>query len=181
VEQNLTNEIILILQKGDLHPRAIAQGLGTNHMTVTRKLRELAEENCVDRRTEGKNTVYFLKKSIEAKNAVMTAEIYKQSRVLAQYPVLRGIFSTIQAREDIPLALLFGSYAKGTATKESDIDIYIETLNPNNKKDLEQRNSSISIKIGEFDIHDLLVREILKDHVIIRGVERYYDKTGIPA
>ena len=178
VEQNLTNEIVALLQQANLHPRGLAEKLQTNHMTVARKLRHLVDENIADYRTEGKNNVYFLKKSIEGRNAAMIAEVYKQSRIVSTYPVLRGIFQEVQEMREIPLALLYGSYAKGLPTKDSDIDIYIETLNSTLKKQLEQRHSLLSVKIGEFDPKSLLIREIIKDHVIIKGVEVYFDKTG---
>jgi predicted nucleotidyltransferase len=178
VEQNLTNEIVAVLLQTDLHPRGIAEKLQTNHMTIARKLHNLVDENSADYRTEGKNTVYFLKKSIEGRNAAMIAELYKQSRIVSTYPVLRGIFKAVQEMPDIPLALLYGSYAKGLPTKDSDIDIYIETLNSNVKKQLEQRHSLLSVKIGEFDPKNLLIREIIKDHIIIKGMEVYFDKTG---
>lgn len=181
VEQNLSNEIVGLLMKGDLHPRGIAEKLGTNHMTVSRKLRDLVEENIVDSRTEGKNKVYFLKKSIEGRNAVMITEIYKQSRVLRHYPVLRGVFRSVQEMPEISLALLFGSYAKGLAAKESDIDIYVETPDSSVRRQLEQKHSSLSVKIGKFDTGSMVIREIMKDHVIIKGVEIYFDKTGLPA
>jgi hypothetical protein len=29
-----------------------------------------------------------------------------------------------------------------------------------------------------FDTKDLLIREMMKDHIIIKGVEAYYEKTG---
>jgi hypothetical protein len=34
------------------------------------------------------------------------------------------------------------------------------------------------VKIGEFDTRNLLIREIMKDHIIIREVEMYFDRTG---
>ncbi len=178
VEQNLTNEIVAVLLKGDLHTRAIAERLASNHATVLRKLRDLTEDNIVDFRAEGKNKVYSLKKSIEGRNAAMIAEMYKQSLAVSRYPVLRGIIRAVQEMPDIPLAILYGSYAKGLATKGSDIDLFVDTLDATVKKQLEQRHSSLSVKIGDFDVKNLLVREIIKDHVIIRGVEVYFDKTG---
>jgi predicted nucleotidyltransferase len=178
VEQNLTNEIVALLLNEDLHPRAIAERLKSNHATVLRKLRDLKSDNIVDFRPEGKNKVYFLKNSIEARNAAIIAEMYRQSLTVDRYPALRGIFRAVQEMPEIPLALLFGSYAKGLATKESDIDLFAETLSAAAKKQLEQRHSSLSVKIGNFDPDDLLIREIIKDHVIIKGVEAYFDKTG---
>jgi predicted nucleotidyltransferase len=178
VEQNLTNGIVALLLKEALHTRAIAEQLRSNHATVLRKLRNLTEENIVDFRIEGKNKVFTLKRTIEGRNAAMTAEIYKQSSVVSRYPVLRGIVQTIQEMPEIPLAILYGSYAKGCATKESDIDIYIETTDSQKKKQLKQRHSLVSVKVGVFDPKNLLIREMMKDHVIIRGVEVYFDKTG---
>jgi hypothetical protein len=43
---------------------------------------------------------------------------------------------------------------------------------------LEQRHSLLSVKILEFDPQNLLIREIIKDHVIIKGLEVYSDRTG---
>ena len=56
--------------------------------------------------------------------------------------------------------------------------MYIETSDSQKKKQLEQRHSSLSVKIGVFDTKNLLIRAIMKDHVIIRGIEVYFDKTG---
>lgn len=178
MEQNLTNEIVSLLLREDLHTRAIAERLASNHATVLRKLRDLTKDNIVDFRTEGKNKVYTIKKSIEGRNAAMIAELYKQSMVVSRYPVLRGIIRAVQESPEIPLAILYGSYAKGLATKNSDIDLFIGTLDTMVKKQLEQRHSSLSVKLGDFDIKNLLIREIIKDHIIIKGVEVYFDKTG---
>jgi predicted nucleotidyltransferase len=178
VEQNLTNEIVALLLKEDLHPRAIAERLTSNHATVLRKLRDLADNNVVDFRTEGKNNVYAIKKTLEGRNAALIAELSQQSSVVKKYPVLRGIFQAVHEMPGLSLAILYGSYAKGLATKESDIDIFIETNDTNTKKLLEQKHSLISVKTGIFDTKDLLIREIIKDHIIIRGIEVYFDKTG---
>ena len=72
--------------------------------------------------------------------------------------------------------MLFCSYAKGLAKKDSDIDIYIETKNRNVKKSIEDIHSKISVKIGIFDIKSLLIKEIIKDHIIIKGIEVFYEK-----
>jgi predicted nucleotidyltransferase len=178
VEQNLTNEIIALLLKEDLHPRGMAEKLSANHVTILRKLRDLEQDNIVDFRVEGKNKTYTIKQSIEGRNAAMIAELYKQSVVVKRYPVLRGIFQAVHEMPDLPLALLFGSYAKGLATKESDIDIFLETVDPVRKKQLEQIHSLLSVKTGRFDTDDLLAREIMKDHIIIRGVDLYFERTG---
>jgi len=178
VVQNLTNAIIILLEKEDLHARALADQLKANHITIGRKLMDLRKGNIVDFRRNGKNKVFFLKRTMEGRNAAMMAEIYRQSLILALYPVLRGIFRNIQRMPDITLSILFGSYAKGLAKSGSDIDIFIETMDNNLKKRVETFHSALSVKIGPFDRNSPLIREIMKDHVIIKGFEAYFDKTG---
>ncbi len=178
VVQNLTNDIILILLRGPLHTRGIADTLERSHATVIRRLQEMVRDNIVDFSIEGKNKVYFLKKSLEGRNAAMAAEIYKQSRSIADYPLLRGVVRKVVDLPEIHLALIFGSYAKGTAHDRSDIDLFIESEDRTLKKRLEGQYSALSVKIGIFDHENPLVREIIRDHIIIKGVEAYFEKTS---
>jgi predicted nucleotidyltransferase len=169
-------EIINELLKNENHIRAIAKKLDINHMNIVRKMKELEKENVVDFREEGKNKVYFLKKTIEAKNYVFSAENYKLNNLLKRYPGLRGLVEKIQKNKRIKLALLFGSYAKGIANLDSDIDIYIDTSDKRIKEEIILIDSRLSIKIGKYDKSNLLIKEIEKNHVVIKGIEQYYDK-----
>ena len=169
-------EIIAELLKGEKHVRGIAKALNTNHMNISRKIKELSKENAVDFRIKGKNKDYFLKKTGEAKTYVIMAENYKLLKIFAKYPALRAIIEKIQGNKKIKIAILFGSYAKGIEKKESDVDIYIETIDKRIKHELEQIDSRLSIKIGKFDKDSLLIKEIIKNHIILKGVEEYYDK-----
>ena len=172
-------EIVLELLKESSHIREIAKKLKTNPMTISRKINELTKENVMDYREEGKNKKFFLKKTIEAQNYAIIAEIYKLNNLLEKYPHLREIIEKIQKDNRIKFAILFGSYAKGIPKEESDIDIYIETSNIQLKKDLGLLNTRLSIKIGKYNKDNLLIKEIEKNHVIIKGVETYYEKNKI--
>lgn len=174
--KNITNEIVLLLSGNNLHTRALAKELNTNHVTVINKLKSLMVENVVDFKQKGKNKIYFLKKSVEAKNYVIMAELYKLNKMIRIYPTLRKIIEAIKRHSKIKLAILFGSYAKGIAKRDSDIDIFIETRDRNLKKELQLLNSKLSVKIGNYNRANLLIREIEKNHVIIKGVELYYEK-----
>jgi predicted nucleotidyltransferase len=167
-------EIVLELLKAENHVRGIAKALNTNHMNISRKIKELYKENIVDYREEGKNKKYFLKKTSEAKIYVSIAENYKLLRVLEKYPSLRTIIEKIQNNNKVKMAILFGSYAKGLAKQDSDIDIYIDTEDKKLKHELEPIDSKLSIKIGRFDKDNLLIKEIIKNHVVLKGVEEYY-------
>jgi predicted nucleotidyltransferase len=179
VEQNLSNEIVLLLLREELHTRALAKLLDTNHMTVSRKLKKLVKENVLDFKAEGKNKVFFLKKTSEARSLVLAAELYKLSRILVRYPRLRTVIEHLQADPRVSLAVLFGSYASGTADERSDIDIFIESEDRSIKKELEALDSKLSVKLGKFAAESPLGREIRKNHIIIKGAELFYDRLGL--
>ncbi|MBU0536458.1 MAG: nucleotidyltransferase domain-containing protein [Nanoarchaeota archaeon] len=137
---------------------------------------ELHKSNIVDFRHEGKNKIVFLRKTLEAKQYAYHVETENLIETLKKYPSLRGIIEQIKKDDRISLAVLFGSYAKGKAKKESDIDIYIDTDDRKLKENVESINSKISAKIGRYDKESLLIKEIEKSHVIIKGMERFYEK-----
>ncbi len=176
MERNLTNEVILLLLKEKLHVRAIAKKLKVNHVTVMNRLEELMRENVLDFKQEGKNKVYFLKKTVETRSYVIMAECYKLNMTLKMYPELRNIVKAIQKHSKIRLSLFFGSYAKGAVYEDSDIDIFVETKDRKLKKELELLNSKLSVKIGNYDRSNKVIQEIEKDHVLIKGVELFYEK-----
>ena len=173
-----TFKIIEALLQRENHVRGLAKELKTNQTTIARKIKELYEENEVDYKQEGRNKVYFLKKSLEAFQMVLVVENYKLIEILKMYPYLRVIIQKIKQDKKIKLAVLFGSHAKKLATKESDIDIFIETRNREVKERIKNLNSRISVKIGRFDKKNPLIKEIMRNHVIIKGVEYYYEKVG---
>ena len=173
---NLELEIINVLLRSENHVRGIAKKLGASHSTVLRKLNNLKKENVVDSKVEGKNKIFFLKNNIISQNYIKKAELQKLSTLLRKYPELSVLFEEILKRTDEKLIVLFGSYAKGLAKNDSDLDIYIETKDRNVQKAIEDIHSKISVKIGTFDTKSPLIKEIIKDHIIIRGIEVFYDQ-----
>jgi len=169
-------EIVLELLKNEAHLRGLSIKIGTNPMMISRKLEELFSLNVVDYKMQGKNKVYFLKKTTEAKLFVFMAEEYKVVNFLKKHSAIRGIIDKIQQNKNIRLALLFGSYAKNLENNKSDIDVYVETSDNKIKQELERLDSKLSIKIGKYDKDNLLIKEIEKAHIIIKGVEDYYEK-----
>ncbi len=163
------------LRKESAHVRSLAERLKTNHTTVLRRLKTLEKRNILEARTQGRNTVYSIKKSVEAQEFLYAAEHIKLITFLKNHPSLRRIIVDIQSRKNIPLAVIFGSYAKNKQTKTSDIDIYIKTTSQRTKKDIESLDSRLSVKIGPYLKSSPLIAEIEKNHIIIKGVEEFYD------
>jgi predicted nucleotidyltransferase len=176
-KNNLELEIILVLLKNKTHLREIARILNESHSTVLRKINELIKENILDYKKEGKNKVFFIKNNLKAKNYVYSAEIHKLNNLLKKHPELSVIFEDIKKNFLRGMIILFGSYAKGIPKEDSDIDIYLETNNNDTKNKIKEIHSKLSIKIGKFDTKSLLIKEIIKNHIIIRGLEDFYERT----
>ena len=177
MSQNNYNYLIVeFLLKSENHIRGLAKSLGTNQTMIMRKVKELYDDNVVDFKQQGKNKVFFLKNTLEAKQYAYIVEMNKVIAIVNKYPLLRRIIELIKQNEKINMATLFGSYAKAIANKESDIDIYIDTINSKLKEEIELIDSKISVKIGKYNKESLLIKEIEKNHVVIKGVELYYDK-----
>jgi len=173
---NYGSETLLLLLKKVMHGREIAKELKTSLTRVQAILTELRTINVLDYKIEGKNHIYFIKKNLISKSFIINAENYKLAKILSKHPELEPIFQDIIKKSKCNLILLFGSYAKSTEKKESDIDIYIETTNTKIKEEVQQIYDQISVKIGAFNPNDLLTKEIIKNHIIIKGAEDYYDK-----
>ena len=175
-KNNLELEIILVLLKNRTHLREIARILKEPHSTILRKINELVMENILDYTKEGKNKIFFIKNNLKSKNYIYSAEIHKLNKILKKYPELSIIFEDIKKNFSKGMIILFGSYAKDNPKKDSDIDIYLETNDSKIRDKLKEINSKLSIKIGKFDITSLLIKEIIKNHVIIKGLEDFYER-----
>jgi predicted nucleotidyltransferase len=172
---NIEMDIIKSLLKSSNHVRGIAKKLGESHSTILRRLNNLKKNNVVDSRKEGKNKIFYLKKNLVSHTYILQSELHKLTKLLRKHPEFEIIFEEVISKTDEKLVVLFGSYAKGLAKKGSDIDIYIETKSRNVKKVVEDVHSKINVKIGTFDTKSPLIKEIIKDHVIIKGIEVFYE------
>ncbi len=170
-------EVILTLIKEGGHVRAIARAIHESHPTIIRKLKFLMQENAVDYKQEGRNKVFFIKNTLQGKNYIFSAEKYKLLKLLRRYPELGIILEDILKISRERLIVLFGSYAKFSAKEDSDIDLYIETQDQKIRHKIKEMHSKVSIKTGSFDVNSLLIKEIIKNHIIIRGVEEFYERS----
>ena len=176
IKINYQYEILLLLLKKQMHGRELAKKLETSLTRVQSILTELGNTNVLDYKIEGKNHIYFIKKNLISRAFILNAENYKLARILNKHPELEPIFRDIIKKSRCTLILLFGSYAKNTEKKDSDIDIYLESINQKTKEEIQKIYGPISVKIGKFNPDDLLIKEIIKNHAIIKGIEEYYEK-----
>jgi predicted nucleotidyltransferase len=173
-------EAVLELARKPVHVREIARRIRSSPATVARLMDRMLKENAVDHQMQGRNKVFFLKDNLQARNTLYSAERYKLAKLVAKYPELGIILDDTAKAAAGKMVVLFGSYAKFSARQDSDIDIYVSTEDRRVKASVEGVNSRISVKIGRFDISSPLIREIVKDHVIIRGIDEFYERAGFP-
>lgn len=175
---NIDFEIILRLIKSEIHLRELSKEIKVPHSTLARRLAFLRDKLVIDYKVEGKNYIYFFKKNMIALKAAINAENYKFIKIVTKYKLMLPVFEQVVNASGCSLIILFGSYAKGIPKGESDIDIYVETEDKKIKEKVENLYHKLSVKIGIFNKEDLLIKEIIKNHVIIKGAEIYYEKLG---
>lgn len=178
IKINYLYEVMLLLLKQELHGREIAKSLKTSLTRVQSILSELRQNNVLDYKVEGKNHIYFIKRNQLSKSFILSAENYKLAKILSRHPQLEPVFQDIIEKSGCSLIILFGSYAKGNPSADSDIDVYMETTDTKIKDEIEKIYDSLSIKIGKFNPDELLIKEIIKNHTIIKGGEEFYEKLG---
>jgi predicted nucleotidyltransferase len=178
-QADMDSEIVLELSREKAHVRELARRLGESHTTVMRRANWLLKENVIGYKTDGRNKVFFLKDNLGARSHAYAAEKHKLLKLLSRYPRLGVILEGLLKKVPNGTVVLFGSYAKFCAKEGSDIDIYIDTQDPSAKRRAEEAYSGIRAKIGRFDPDSLLIREIVKNHVILRGTEEFYEKAKL--
>lgn len=176
IKVNYEFEVLLSLLKKEMHGRELTKELKTSLTRIQSVLNGLRQINVIDYKTEGKNHAYFIKKNLISKAFILNAENYKLAKLLRKYTILEPLFKDITEKYPDKMIILFGSYAKFIPKEDSDIDVYVETTDKKIKENIQIMNNSISVKIGEFNTEDLLIKEIIKDHVIIQGGEDFYER-----
>ena len=178
IKVNYEFEILLSLLKKEMYGRELSKSLETSLTRIQFILNKLNKNNILDYKVEGKNHIYFIKKNLIAKAFILNAENYRLAKLLCKYPFLEPLFKEITQKYSSQMIILFGSYAKFIPKEESDIDLYLDSTDNKVKETINHINERISIKIGNFNKEDLLIQEIIKNHIIIQGGEIFYEKLG---
>ena len=82
------------------------------------------------------------------------------------------------------IGVIFGSYAKGTANKESDLDIFVAGDYEKEEIKKVSRNLGIEISIKCYPLktfeknvnQDILIKEVLKNHIVFKNTELFIQK-----
>ncbi len=129
---------------------AIAKSLRGHYSLVHRTVSRLTEERVVQKTKVGNSYICSINKDDDKARALLQlSEIEKRNEFYTANKelklVLEDLVKSLSQKSNASSIILFGSYAKGTAIKESDIDILL--LSKKNKK-TEKTAKEIYAKYG---------------------------------
>ena len=129
--------------------KEIQERIGYSYERVNSALKSLTEKKIIVEKQKGKTLIYSLD----------TNGIYSYSLGFNRYTLQREvdfirkhrpIYKAIQEIENYPFSwsvILFGSYSKGTETKESDVDLIVTCI-PSKEKEVNNFIKSLEHKYG---------------------------------
>ena len=187
---NQTTLKILGLYRSDyrrsLHLRQIARETDVDVKAVQLQLKRLEAVNVLSSALKGRNKEYTvnLRNSI-SRYYLMLAETFASVTCLAKDFVIKKIETDIGDRIEGTI-ILFGSFAKGQQKKQSDVDLFVMgsksgALSRGIVREIgDMIGREISVKLGSkrqflngLEEGDPLVREVVSNHVILRGVDDF--------
>lgn len=146
-DYKLTSELrilkLIYLEPG-IHKRKLARDVSLGMPSIDYALKKIMY--LLEERKEGKNLKYFLKYNM---NLVPFIYQIEYSRLYALPKKARfAVFDFLKELKIKPvLAIIFGSYARGDYTKDSDLDIMLVCQKPD-RKDIENTAKKVGMRFG---------------------------------
>lgn len=166
----------------------IAKSLQNYYSFVHRTVNRLAKDSVIIKEKAGKSYLCSINLGAEKTFALMQlSELEKKNEFYSSNKELKVILEdfvrSVESTANPISIVLFGSYAKGTATKESDIDILLISKP---KSSIDKITKEVYAKYGK-EINAVLVtsddfkkqkdkdliKEIIKEHYVLYGVEKF--------
>jgi predicted nucleotidyltransferase len=174
-ESKVLEEFADDFHKG-IHGRALAKKTGMNQKTASNIFNRLEKENIVKYRFEGKNKVYFLNGlNPHIKEIIKIIEINRKLNFLEQNKKLVNLFKELEQSSEGTL-IVFGSYASGTRTSKSDLDILL--LGKSSSIENLEKTFNIEINLiksskNKFNKDEPFIKEVIKNHIVLKGVDEF--------
>jgi predicted nucleotidyltransferase len=170
----------------NLHMRAMAKLLDTSHMTLLPHLKRLEELKILQTEKVGKNKHYTLNKdNVLTKYYLIATEELVTIDYLEKTFLIKKLAEHLTSIDISNPLILFGSYAKGYATEESDIDLFsIGRLNEKQTNHIQKFEATFGKKINiktasaeNFNAGlragDILIREVVANHVVMCNLDSF--------
>ena len=175
---------VIYLNEG-IHKREISKRLGLSMPSIDNALRKI--EKILKKQKSGNQIKYFLNYSNPALTPLLSVVEYKRSEKLSQ-KIRYAVRDFLNELEIKPLlAIIFGSYAVGNYTKNSDVDIFLVFQKITDSKKIENLAKKISLRMGVnvnpvyldyvsflSSFHDStkeFFKRLKKDKIVLTGIE----------
>lgn len=175
----------LVKSQAHLNGREIAKNVGLSHVKAHTALKDLTKQGVVIMRSVGNSLVFWLNEEHFLVKEIIRPAFEKEDG-LFEY-MSRLILKEISSPKPLSV-ILFGSFAKGGASSDSDIDVVIVYPHSKNKKVISKELSeaekkitslfgnhlsSVPLSINEFQNKlkkkDTFINEIIRTGKVIYG------------
>lgn len=164
----------------EYYVREVEKLMKVSPRTAQLILEDLEDKGVLESKTRGKIRTFKLNPSELTKRYLVLVEEYKAIAFLQKRLLIKEVIEKI-----IPhvrgIGMIFGSYAKGLEKDDSDLDVFIagDYGDDEVKRVSDNLGIDVSVKcypMGVFEkglAKDILLKEVLKDHVVFAGAERF--------
>ena len=163
--------------------REVEKLLKISPRTAQLILEDLEDKGIIESKTKGKIKTYRIKLSEFTKRYLIFVEQYKAIAFLEKHLMIKEIVEKITPTIK-GIGIIFGSYVKEIEKKESDLDIFI--AGNYDKEEIKRVSKNLGIEVSvkcyplktfEKNINkDILLKEILKNHIVFVNVEQFIQK-----
>jgi len=163
--------------------REVGKLLKISPRTAQLILEDLEDKGIIESKTKGKIKTFKLNPSEFTKRYLIFVEQYKVIAFLEKKLLIKEIIEKVDPHIK-GISIIFGSHVKGLEKEGSDLDIFI--VGSYNNDEIKKISKTLGIEISikcyplktfEKNIKkDILLKEILKNHVVFLNVEQFIQK-----
>ncbi len=180
--QKRNNELeVISLFRGDYNARFYLREISNLSKlplkTCQNTLLNLEKAKILKSKIEGKNKYFFLNlENIKTKFSLLKSEIYKTDLFIERYPQFKMFLKSLKATTPI---IVFGSFAKFKADKDSDLDLLIisdkKLKLPFHLLPFKPHQISLSEEtfLKAVDNQEDLIKEVEENHIILNNHSFY--------
>lgn len=160
--------------------REVERLLKISPRTAQLILEDLEDKGIIESKTKGKIKTFKLNPSEFTKRYLVFVEQYKAIAFLEEKLLIKEIIEKITPHIK-GIGIIFGSYVKGLEKDDSDLDIFIAGSYKKEEIKKVSKTFGIDISIKCYPIRtfekniakDILLKEVLKNHVVFLNAERF--------
>lgn len=167
----------------EYYVREVEKLLKISPRTAQLILEDLEDKGIIESKTKGKIKTFRLNPRDFTKRYLVFVEQYKAIAFLEKKLLIKEIIEKITPNIN-GIGIIFGSYVKGLEKEGSDLDIFIAGSYKNEEIRKVSKNLGIEISVKCYPLKtfeknltkDILIKEVLKNHVVFLNVEQFIEE-----